>query len=192
MAICHILLFVFCKDVIAFKFLWLSAQIQQWLLTVLVLIGLISLADSLEELDVMDMIPFGNVKPLFYFPFLLLVWTIILFLSYFNSSWWSPTSKRQVLDMIVKDYIAQLCCNTLWLESTRLEHLVIAFFTSWKYAHLFQKLCKGDGLLIVDFELSKARAFKVIFCLLSKKYCNQENFKLKYKYHNYYTIVRNK
>ena len=61
---------------------------------------------------------------------------------------------------------------------------MIAFFTSWKYAHLFHKLCKRYGLLIVDFESSKTRAFKVIICLLSKEYCNQENFKLKYKYHN--------
>ena len=42
-------------------------------------------------------------------------------------------------------------------------------------------VCKGDGLLIVDFKLSKTGAFKVIFCLLSRVYCNQENFKLKYK-----------
>ena len=42
----------------------MSAQIQQWKLKALVFIGLISSADSLEELDVRDKIPFGNVKPL--------------------------------------------------------------------------------------------------------------------------------
>ena len=51
----------------------MSAQIQQWKLKALVLIGLILLADSLEELDVRDKIPFGNVKPLNSIAFLLLV-----------------------------------------------------------------------------------------------------------------------
>ena len=45
-------------------------------------------------------------------------------------------------------------------------------------------------MLIVDFELSKTGAFKVTFCLLSQEYCNQENFKLKYKYLNYYETTQ--